>query len=246
MNQYYQNILDFQDQIKFYLDCIFKTYGKELVLRLEEYNLLQNKYNCIESSTAIGFILEEFIVSKLEMFTHCDESTKYKIDRFDGATSSESFDCFSINDNDCKFLINIKTEKKGSSNNGIAAITQLHKNYCLDDPEQEKSFVLFKILYSIGEATEDSEKKRAKPRHIHIDGIESYCLEEVDFSKEHKQDNRSWSDIGTGDAENARKKKNSGRLMISREFKENHKVDESEISYKNTFEMLQKLIEENK
>lgn len=50
MNQYYKNILDFQNEIHDYVNCIFKTYGKELVLRLEEYNLLQNKHNCIESS----------------------------------------------------------------------------------------------------------------------------------------------------------------------------------------------------
>jgi hypothetical protein len=60
---------------------IFRTYGRELVLRLEEYNLLQNKHNCIESSTAIGFVLEEFIVSKLEMYTHCAEE-EFIIDRF--------------------------------------------------------------------------------------------------------------------------------------------------------------------
>ena len=242
MNQYYQNIKNFKEQIKSYLECIFKECEKKLLFQLGDCNLLQNKFNCIESSTAIGYALEEFVVSKLEWFTHCDESTKYKIDRIDGATSGKSYDCYSEGV-DCKFLINVKTQKKGVYNNAIAAITQLHKNYCLDDPEQEKSFVLFKILYSIGEATEDSEKKRAKPRHIHIDGIESYCLEEVDFSKDHQQDHRSWSG---GNAENAENKKNNGRLNISRKFRRVHKVDESEISYKNTFEMLQKLIEENK
>jgi hypothetical protein len=243
MNQYYENILDFRKEITSYIDCIFRTYGKELVLRLEEYNLLQNKHNCIESSTAFGFVLEEFIVAKLEMYTHCDDSTKYKIFRFDGPTSSESYDSYSINGDNCKFLVNIKAEKKGSSNDGIAAIAQLHKNYCLDNPEQEKSFVLFKILYSIREATEDSAIKRAKPRHIHIDGIESYCLEEVDFSKEHQQDNRSWSKVEPENAE--KKKKNSGRLRISSKFRKAHKVNKSKISYRNTKNMLENLVKNN-
>lgn len=238
MNKYYENILDFQQHIKDYANCIFKTYGKELVLRLEEYNLLQNKHNCIESSTAIGFVLEEFIVSKLEMFTHCDDSTKYKIDRFIGATASESFDCFSIDKNGCKFMVNVKAEKKGAANNAIAAIGQLHRNYCLDQPKQTKSFILFKVLYSIGEATEDSEFKRAKPRHIHIDGLDSYCLEEVDFSEEHHQDNRSWS-------KNKTSTKNNGRLQISSVFRKEHKVPEEKISYKNTFEMLDNLVKNN-
>ena len=105
MNQYYKNILEFQKEIRDYADCIFKTYGKELVLRLEEYNLLQNKHNCIESSTAIGFVLEEFVVSKLEMFTHCDDTTKYKIDRFVGVTESESYNCLSVGTNGCKYMV---------------------------------------------------------------------------------------------------------------------------------------------
>lgn len=241
MNKYYKNILDFQEQIKNYANCIFKTYGKELVLRLEEYNLLQNKHNCIESSTAIGFVLEEFIVSKLEMFTHCDDSTKYKIDRFVGATASESFDCFSISKSGCKFMVNVKAEKTGSANNAIAAIGQLHRNYCLEEPKQEKSFILFKVLYSIGEATEDNEHKRAKPRHIHIDALDSYCLEEVDLSKGHQQDNRSWS--ANSDSKNT---KNNGRLMISSAFRKAHAVKESKISYKNTFNMLNNLVKNNK
>lgn len=238
MNQYYNNILEFQKEIRDYADCIFKTYGKELVLRLEEYNLLQNKHNCIESSTAIGFVLEEFVVSKLEMFTHCDDTTKYKIDRFVGATASESYDCFSVGKNGCKYMVNIKADKNGKSNNSIAAITQLHRNYCLENPGQEKSFILFKILYSIGDATEDNEIKRAKPRHIHIDGIESYCLEEVDFSKEHKQDYRSWSNAKENTS-------NNGRLQISPAFREGHKVEKSKISYKNTFDMLNNLVNNN-
>lgn len=29
MNKYYENILDFQQQLKCYANCIFKTYGKD-------------------------------------------------------------------------------------------------------------------------------------------------------------------------------------------------------------------------
>ena len=242
MNQYYQNILDFQDQIKFYLDCIFKECEKKLLFQLGDCNLLQNKFNCIESSTAIGYALEEFVVSKLEWFTHCDESTKYKIDRIDGATSGKSYDCYSEGV-DCKFLINVKTQKKGVYNNAIAAITQLHKNYCEEKPNQKKSFIVLKIHYSIENLTDDNGVSQAESPYISINEIEPFCLEEVDFSKDHQQDHRSWSD---GNAENAENKKNNGRLNISRKFRRVHKVDESEISYKNTFEMLQKLIEENK
>ena len=235
MNEYYNRVLDFREELKNYASNIFKTYGRELVLRLEEYNLLQNKHNCIESSTAIGFVLEEFLVSKLEMYTHCDES-KYIIERFSGSTVSESYDCYCYSDN-VKYLINVKAEKIGKSNNGIAAIQQLQKNYCLEEPEQVKSFILFKIRYSIKDAYEDSEYRRAKPRHIYINELSSYCLEEVDLSEDHRQDNRRWSIT----AEN----RNNGRLVISNRFRIEHKVPEEDISYNNTFNILNNMIRNN-
>ncbi len=236
-NQYYTRSLDFQKKLKEYVSNIFKTYGRELVLRLEEYNLLQSKHNCIESSTAIGFILEEFIVAKLDMYTHCSEED-YIIDRHIGATTVDSYDCFSKKDGN-KFLINVKAERKGSNNNAIAAIKQLYHNYCEDAPEQEKSYVILKIGYSIAESDEDDENRRAKPRHIYIDSIKTYCLEEVDLSKEHRQDNRSWSEKGKNSG------KNNGRLMISDKFREEHKMPYKYISYQNTFAQLTNLVETN-
>ncbi len=239
MNEFYNKTLDFQDKIKMYASNIFKTYGRELVLRLEEYNLLQNKHNCIESSTAIDFVLEEFLVSKLEMYTHCSEE-EYVIDRFVGATASESFDCFSVK-NGMKFMVNVKAEKAGQANNALAAIGQLHRNYCLEEPEIEKSFILFKVKYAIRDAYEDTEYRRAKPRHLYIEGIDTYCLEEVDLSNGHKQDNRSWSVSKEG-----KSTKNNGRLQISSAFRREHKVAIEDISYQNTFKQLDNLFLNNK
>lgn len=126
MNTFYLRTLDFQEKVKDYAANVFRTYGRELVLPLEDYNLLQNKHNCFESSTAIGFVLEEFLVSKLEMYTHCATS-EFVINRFVGATSSESFDCYSIKDG-TKFMVNVKAEKVGQQNNALAEIGQLHSN----------------------------------------------------------------------------------------------------------------------
>lgn len=229
MNEYYRTETDFQEKLRQYASNIFKTYGRELVLRLEEYNLLQNKHNCIESSTAIGFVLEEFLVSKLEMFTHCAEDSEYVINRFGGATASESFDCFSIKDG-IKFMVNVKAEKAGSNaNNAIAAIEQLHRNYCKEEEELVKCFILFKVHYSIKDAYEDDENRRAKPRHIYIDDLSSYALESVDFSEEWRQDNRKWSV-----KEDGKKTQNNGRLQVSNKFREDHPVSEDQISFRNT------------
>lgn len=239
MNIYYQKSLKFQDALKQYAWNIFKTYGRELVLRLEEYNLLQNKHNCIESSTALGFIMEEFLVSKLEMYTHCSDE-EFIIDRFVGATTSESYDCFS-NKNNMKYMVNVKSEKNGVANNGIAAISQLYRNYCIEDPKIEKNFVIIKVKYSIQGENDGDAFHKSKPRRIHIDDIETYCLEEVDLSHEHKQDNRSWSATTDG-----KSKRNNGRLQISNSFRDTHKVQSKNISYKNTFNMLTKIVTQNK
>lgn len=237
---FYQSSLDFQEKLKEYAMNIFRTYGRELVLRLEEYNLLQNKHNCLESSTAIGFVLEEFIVSKLEMYTHSAPS-EYKIDRFAGATASESYDCFALDKSSgIKFLVNIKAEKGSSANDAIAAIRQLHKNYVETDPEQSKSYIILKIKYSIRDAYEESETRRAKPRHLYIDSLESYCLEEIDFSQGHKQDNRSWSSTPRNGSQ-----RNSGRLQVTKAFREKHSMDESKISYEATRAMLDQLFHQN-
>lgn len=66
---YPQKLRYVQNKVQEYIATILKVYGNELFLLLEDYNLLQNPRNCIESSTAPGFILEEFILSKLELFT---------------------------------------------------------------------------------------------------------------------------------------------------------------------------------
>lgn len=239
-NEYYKKSVHFQEKLKEYASNIFKTYGKELVLRLEEYNLLQNKHNCIETSTAIGFVIEEFIVSKLEMYTHCDEESEYIIDRYSTGTTSESYDCYSIKD-DLKFMVNIKAEKNKSANDAIAAIGQLHRNYCEEEPTQQKSYIIFKVKYSIKEAEEETEFRRAKPRCIYINGLETYNLETVDFSDGYRQDNRSWSANTEG-----KSTKNNGRLQISNKFREDHIVAEEEVSYEKTYDMLDNIFNGNK
>ncbi|WP_258555699.1 hypothetical protein [Mesomycoplasma hyopneumoniae] len=66
---YYKVLKFFQKQIEDYTKQIFKVYGNELTLKLEDYNLLEDENNSIESSTSIGFIIEEFLTSKLSIYT---------------------------------------------------------------------------------------------------------------------------------------------------------------------------------
>lgn len=172
----------------------------------------------------------------LEMYTHSAPS-EYIVDRFAGATASESYDCYADDPGSgIKFLVNIKAENGSSANNAVAAIGQLHRNYCESEPEQQKSYIILKVKYTIRDAYEETDQRRAKPRHLYIEGLESFCIEEIDFRQGHKQDNRSWSSSPRGGSQ-----RNNGRLVISKRFREDHRMPEDEISYSATWQMLDEL-----
>ena len=120
-------------------------------------------------------------------------------------------------------MVNVKAELDGKENKSIAAIRQLHRNYCLDEPKTTKSFIVIKIIYSVRDEYEEDVIRRAKPRHLYINGLETYCLEEVDLSNGHRQDNRRWSQQGR------KAKKNNGRLLLSAAFRRDNKVTEENI-----------------
>lgn len=225
MNAYYEKIKFVKSKVVSYLNEIFKVYGNELLLKLEDYNLLQNKYNCIESSTATGFIMEEFIVSKLETYSQSHNNiNEIRIERIaDHGTQTTSYDCY-INYQGVFFMVNVKVDKV--NNNAVSAINILHNDYVVKNPEQEKAFLVLKTKYSFGESPKTKERK------ILIQGISAYALEEVDFTIGHKQDHRNWS-----------KEFNpaSGRLQISKSFREHNALNEDEISYEKTRQFIEKM-----
>lgn len=220
---------------------IFNVYGNELILRLEEYNLLTHKSNCIESSTAPGFIIEEFLSSKLEIFTNVRmqnnlnqivKQNDFIIQRAIGATRF-SYDCF-CNYKNTLFMINIKAEKDSSNNDAIAAINRLYTDYCCENPEQEKAFLVLKIHYSYGYSK--NKPLANNDRCIVINKIESYFLEEIDFSKGHKQDHRNWS---------INNNLNSGRLQITKKTLNSNRLNFDNISYNETFNFIKNIFLNN-
>ena len=148
-----------QKKIQEYITTILKVYGNELLLLLEDYNLLQNPHNCIESSTAPGFILEEFIISKLAIFTQDHDGEKeIIIKRNDGSTTASSYDCY-VDFKNIRVLINHKAEKEGGTNAGIAAINKLYNDYVLCEPKQEKAFLVLKLKYKYIVSSKDNQRK---------------------------------------------------------------------------------------
>jgi hypothetical protein len=229
---YYSALKDFKNSIMSYVSEILKVYGNELLLKLEDYNLLENEQNCLESSTAFGYIIEEFIVSKLEIYTknHLNYG-QYQIKRTDGSTTTSSYDCYSVLPGNIKALVNIKADK--GNNNAIAAINALYNDYVIKEPEREKCYMLLKLRYQIGVGN----NIQLPQRKILISNIDCFFLEELDFSKGHKQDHRNWS---------ANYNPNSGRLQATKSFITNNLLPEEKISYRNTFNMIQNLYKTNK
>lgn len=228
--RYCEKLRYVQTKIQEYITTILKVYGNELLLLLEDYNLLQNPHNCIESSTAPGFILEEFIISKLAVFTQNHDGEKeIVIKRNTTSTIASSYDCY-VDFKGVRILINHKAEKAGSNNAGIAAINKLHRDYVLSEPEQEKAFLVLKLGYQYIISKKDNQRK------FFISTIKSFFLEEVDFSKGHKQDHRNWSKDF---------KSSSGRLMVDETFKNQHLIEDSSMSYINTKQFIIKLMEQD-
>lgn len=233
MNKYYKTICEVKKKIKQYLDTIFQVSGDELLLELEHYNLLSNKNNCIETSTATGFLMEEYITSKLSIYTSkfINDFNEVVIMKLpdDRPTINSSYDCYAMY-KDILFLINIKVQKHTSQNNAVAAINILYNDYVIEQPNQEKAYLILKTHYNFNNSSIDGERK------ITINKTECYALEEIDFSEGHMQDHRNWSKNYNS---------NSGRLLISPKWLEIYKQSEDKISYNQTKKFLQNIFLDN-
>ena len=169
--------------------------------------------------------MEEFIVSKLETYLQSHNNIEdIRIERIaNHGTQTSSYDCL-VNYKDVLFLINVKVDK--GNNNAVSAINILHNDYVCKKPEQEKSFLVLKTKYTFGES------EKTKERKILIQGVDIYALEEVDFTTGHRQDHRNWSEEFNPA---------SGRLQISKKFRELHTLKEEEISYVKTKSFIEKM-----
>lgn len=221
-NTYYEHLQNFKELLEDYIDNLFSVYDHELELKLANYNVLSRKDNNIESSTAIGYILEEFIISKLHSFTLQKKNAKFIV--YPAPSAHLSYDCYADYEG-IRFLINIKSAK--GANDAVAAINVLINDYRGTDTL--KSFVILKVFY--GFTNEGSNRK------IKIDNYDTYCLEEVDFSKGHRQDHRRWSNKGGHE--------NSGRLLLSKSFIDNHRMPIEQVSFLTTKEQLELISKKN-
>lgn len=241
MNKYYNTIKEFQELVNSKLKSIFDKYNNEVLLSLNNLNVLNHPNNCIESSTSIGFLMEEFVITYLEKETL---DTNFEIKRINTRKTIESsYDCYCVYKN-IFIMINVKLEK--NVNNAIAAINILHSDYLDENIDElvssytsdfkiEKAYLVLKVNYSIEQSRQPNYSNQ---NIIRVKDIYSFYLEEINFSKEgHKQDQRNWS---------SEFNKNSGRLEISKAYFNRNQMDVDKISFETTKKFLEEIYNSNK
>ncbi|QVK06682.1 UpaP162 family type II restriction enzyme [Mycoplasma mycoides] len=227
MNNYYKIATQLQKTLSKIIKTIFKYKNNELEIKVEELNVLQRENNSISSSSAIGFLVEEYLIINLLNYFNSNKNKKQIVMNINRVTNNNSYD-FSIKYKDHLFYINLKSNR--TNNKTIAAIQKLYDDYVNYKEINPLHFLVFKINYHIGLSSDNKNIK------IIINNTESYFLEQINFDKWH-QDKRSWSEIPN---------LNSGRLIISNKFLNENLLEIDEISYEKTKDQLAEIYKLNK
>nr|WP_307929017.1 hypothetical protein [Mycoplasmopsis bovis] len=67
MNNYSEVAIELQSKLEEAINNIFEITNNEISINVEDVNILQRDNNSINSSTAIGYILEEYLIKKLNI-----------------------------------------------------------------------------------------------------------------------------------------------------------------------------------
>nr|WP_307925890.1 hypothetical protein [Mycoplasmopsis bovis] len=68
MNNYSEVAIELQSKLEEAINNIFEITNNEISINVEDVNILQRDNNSINSSTAIGYILEEYLIIYLLQF----------------------------------------------------------------------------------------------------------------------------------------------------------------------------------
>ncbi|UKS54438.1 UpaP162 family type II restriction enzyme [Mycoplasma feriruminatoris] len=227
MNNYYKIAIKLQKLLSEVIQEIFSYKNNELEIKVEDLNILQREINSVSSSSAIGFLVEEYLIINLLNYFNSSKNDKQIIMNINKVTNKNSYD-FSIKYKEHLFYVNLKSNK--TNNRTIAAIQKLYDDYVSYTEQTPLHFLVFKINYHIGLSTDNQNIK------IIIDNTQSYFLEEINFDQWH-QDKRSWSE---------KLNLNSGRLIVSDKFLKDNLLEIDQISYEKTKDQLAKIYKLNR
>jgi len=169
----YQKIAElFKNAVMEDINKIWAKHKSSILMELERVKLCTQD-STINSSTAIGYILEEFIIKQLPK----------EYDRFNGSTTIAAADFFWKDKSKIELYVNFKADKGGKSNNAVCAANKLINLYSQN--KKPKLMLILKSVYSIDE----------NHSRIHIKDVRSVFLESFLFEYKNKvsKDNRNWS-----------------------------------------------------
>ncbi len=129
--------------------------------------------SAVNSSTAFGFIIEEFLVQQL---------SKKDYDKPTESTISSLYDFKFKIDDKIELLVNLKVERSGGSNSGVCAANILKNYYSRDS--KPKLYLVVKSEYDIND----------KKSQVNFQRLSSVYLESfITQNGLLKSDNRNWS-----------------------------------------------------
>ena len=91
---YYDIIQDFKELLVDYLDNIFAIHNHKMSLQLQGINVISRPGNKLESSTATGYILEEYAIAALSDYTKHKQNSKLLV--LPAESAHASYDCYCI------------------------------------------------------------------------------------------------------------------------------------------------------
>nr|WP_307918653.1 hypothetical protein [Mycoplasmopsis bovis] len=72
MNNYSEVAIELQSKLEEAINNIFEITNNEISINVEDVNILQRDNNSINSSTAIGYILEEYLIKIIKYILFCN------------------------------------------------------------------------------------------------------------------------------------------------------------------------------
>ncbi len=170
----YQKIANlFQRLVVKDIQNIWLKHKKKIDMRLNKIPICLEG-SAVNSSTAFGFIIEEFLVQQL---------SKKDYDKPTESTIASLYDFKFKIDEKIELMVNLKVERSGGTNSGVCAGNIL-KNYYSKD-SKPKLYLVVKSEYDIND----------KKSQVNFQGLSSVYLESF-ITKEGllKSDSRNWSD----------------------------------------------------
>jgi hypothetical protein len=162
----------FQKLVLTSIEDILKKHNNVLNLSINDIQI-GSTGSVVNTSTAYGFIIEEFIVKQLPDF----------FIRSSLSTNNSAEDFMYENSEKIELLVNIKVEKIGSVNDGIVAANILKKRYLGNS--KPKLYLILKIHYSIDEVNSI----------LKFNNLSSLYLESfISGNNNIKADKRNWSE----------------------------------------------------